>query len=59
MKKSGKKHATKRKSKASGRLAVPRKPYLEMSFKELLANAPLEGVDLTRPRDYGRDVDLD
>ena len=25
-------------------------------FKELLAAAPLEGIDLTRPKDYGRDV---
>lgn len=27
-------------------------------FKELLAAAPLEGVDLERSRDTGRDVDL-
>jgi hypothetical protein len=27
-------------------------------FKALLASAPLEGVDLTRHRDFGRDVDL-
>ena len=26
-------------------------------FKELLASCPLEGLDLTRPRDYGRDID--
>jgi hypothetical protein len=28
-------------------------------FKELLAAAPLEGLDLERSRDTGRDVDLD
>jgi hypothetical protein len=28
-------------------------------FKELLAAAPLEGIDLERNRDTGRDVDLD
>jgi hypothetical protein len=28
------------------------------SLKDLLASAPLEGVDLERPRDVGRDVDL-
>jgi hypothetical protein len=33
-------------------------PYRGMSFKELLMSAPLEGVDLTRPLDYGRDVEL-
>ena len=27
-------------------------------FKALLASAPLEGVDLDRPRDFGRPVDL-
>ena len=27
-------------------------------FKELLASCPLEGVDLARPRDFGRDVEL-
>jgi hypothetical protein len=27
-------------------------------FKEFLASAPLEGVDLTRPLDFGRDVEL-
>ena len=31
--------------------------FKELSFKELLASAPLEGVDLTRPLDFGRDVD--
>ena len=30
----------------------------ELGFKELLAAAPLEGIDLTRQRDRGRDVDL-
>ena len=28
------------------------------TLKELLLECPLEGVDLDRPRDYGRDVDL-
>jgi hypothetical protein len=27
-------------------------------FKEYLMMAPLEGVDLTRPLDYGRDIEL-
>jgi len=27
-------------------------------FKEFLASAPLEGVDLTRPPDFGREIDL-
>ena len=27
-------------------------------FKELLASCPLDGLDLTRPRDFGRDIDL-
>lgn len=27
-------------------------------FKDLLASCPLEGVDLERPRDLGRDIDL-
>jgi hypothetical protein len=27
-------------------------------LKELLASAPLEGVDLERERDFGRDIDL-
>ena len=30
----------------------------QIDFKEFLASAPLEGVDLERDRDYGRDVDL-
>ena len=29
-----------------------------MSFKELLAAAPLEGIDLTRPREFPRDIGL-
>ena len=33
-------------------------PYAGMNFKELLAAAPLEGVDLERNPDTGRDVDL-
>jgi hypothetical protein len=32
--------------------------FRSMGLKELLASAPLEGVDLSRPRDFGRDVDL-
>ena len=32
--------------------------FRSMGLKELLASAPLEGVDLTRPKDYGRDVNL-
>lgn len=28
------------------------------TLKELLLECPLEGVDLDRPRDYGRDIDL-
>jgi hypothetical protein len=27
------------------------------SFKEMLAQAPLEGIDLTRPVDFGRDAE--
>ena len=27
-------------------------------FKELLASCPLEGVDLARPRDFGRDIEF-
>ncbi len=30
----------------------------QVSLKELLASAPLEGLDLERRRDLGRDVDL-
>ena len=32
--------------------------YSAMSFKELLAAAPLEGIDLTRPREFPRDIEL-
>ncbi len=32
--------------------------YGSMDFKELLAAAPLEGVDLTRPRDLPRDIEF-
>lgn len=28
-----------------------------LGFKSLLASAPLEGIDLERDRDYGRDAD--
>jgi hypothetical protein len=30
----------------------------KLSLKELLATAPLEGIDLERARGLGRDVDL-
>jgi antitoxin Phd len=30
----------------------------QIDFKEFLASAPLEGVDLERDRDHGRDVEL-
>ena len=33
-------------------------PAPARSLKDLLASAPLEGVDLDRPRDAGRAVDL-
>jgi hypothetical protein len=33
--------------------------YRAKNFKEFLAAAPLEGVDLERSRDTGRDVDFD
>ena len=36
------------------RFSVPAK----LSLKELLASAPLEGINLDRARDLGRDVDL-
>ena len=32
--------------------------YSAMSFKEFLAAAPLEGIDLTRPREFPRDIEL-
>ncbi len=31
--------------------------YSTLDFKELLAAAPLEGIDLTRQRDFSRDID--
>jgi hypothetical protein len=38
----------------------PRKnPFRGLSLKEMLARAPLKGVELTRPKDYGRDIDMD
>lgn len=37
-----------------GRLVDEERP----SLKEILASAPLEGIDLSRPTDLGRDVDL-
>ena len=30
----------------------------QAGLKALLASAPLEGVDLERPRDMGREIDL-
>ena len=36
------------------KIAAPRSGGL----KALLASAPLEGIDLERPRDFGRDTDL-
>ncbi|MGE3703342.1 MAG: hypothetical protein AB7G08_32085 [Hyphomicrobiaceae bacterium] len=38
----------------TARFAAPR----AMGLKALLASAPLDGIDLERPRDLGRDVDL-
>jgi hypothetical protein len=35
-----------------------RNRFQKMDFKAFLASAPLEGVDLTRPLDYGRDIEL-
>lgn len=32
--------------------------YAALSFKELLAACPLEGIELTRERDLPRDVNL-
>lgn len=32
--------------------------FRSMGLKELLVSAPLEGVDLTRPLDFGREVEL-
>ena len=30
----------------------------EGSLKQLLEAAPLEGIDLSRPRDFGREIDF-
>lgn len=38
--------------------ALIRGRFAKMDFKELLASAPLEGIDLTRPLDFGRDIEL-
>jgi DUF1365 family protein len=41
--------------------ALLRQQFIEpatLSLKTLLASAPLEGIDLDRPHDLGRDVDL-
>ena len=38
--------------------ALIRGRFEKMDFKEFLASAPLEGIDLTRPLDYGRDIEL-
>ncbi len=32
--------------------------YEGLDFKEMLAAAPLEGIDLTRPREYPRDIEF-
>jgi hypothetical protein len=39
-------------------LKAPKSIYSGLSFKEFLALAPLEGIDLTRDKDTGRDIDL-
>ncbi len=38
--------------------ATGRPSYEGLDFKELLAAAPLEGVDLSRPREFPRDIEL-
>lgn len=38
--------------------ALIRNRFQKMDFKEFLASAPLEGIDLTRPPDFGRDIEL-
>jgi len=43
-----------RKKPAAKARRKPKRP----DFKEFLASAPLEGIDLTRERDYGRRVEL-
>lgn len=35
-----------------------RTEFRSMGLKELLASAPLEGIDLTRPLDYGREIEF-
>ena len=42
--------------RAVGESVIP--DYSDMSFKELLAAAPLEGVDLSRPREFPRDIEF-
>lgn len=41
---------------ATLRQHITRQP--SKSFKELLSSAPLEGIELDRPRDFGREIDL-
>ena len=38
--------------------AGPARDYAALSFKELLAACPLEGIELTRERDLPRDGEL-
>ena len=38
--------------------AAAARDYAALSFKELLAACPLEGIELTRERELPRDVDL-
>jgi hypothetical protein len=47
-------HATKIRARLRQIIGTEQKHGL----KVLLASAPLEGIDLSRPRDRGRDVDL-
>lgn len=39
-------------------LKRPNSIYSGMTLKDLLSCAPLEGIDLTRSKDTGRDIDL-
>lgn len=39
------------------RFGAPAAPAAR-GFKDLLASCPVEGLDLTRPCDFGRDIDL-
>ena len=41
-----------------GQSAGPAKDYAALSFKELLAACPLEGIELTRERELPRDGEL-